>query len=100
MASPYPDISPQALLLLVHSSAGYQERTYCSVAETPMVATQGSTFPALLPSAEIPCRSDTKMDGMWGAWPARSEDCATLDLRVMNWSPTLGVEITKKKNKT
>jgi len=32
-----------------------------------------------------------------GAWLAQSEEHAILDLRVMSLSPTLGVEITKKK---
>lgn len=30
---------------------------------------------------------------------ARSEEHATLDLKVVSSSPTLGVEVTKKKNK-
>ena len=28
------------------------------------------------------------------AWLAQLVDCATLDLGVVNWSPTLGMEIT------
>ena len=34
----------------------------------------------------------------WGAWLAESEEHVTLDLKVLNLSPTLGVEITKKNN--
>lgn len=32
----------------------------------------------------------------WGTWPAQSVECATLDHGVVNSSPTLGIEITKK----
>lgn len=34
----------------------------------------------------------------WGAWLAQSEECATLNLGVVDLSPILGA-ITKKKKK-
>ena len=33
----------------------------------------------------------------WGPWWAQSEEHSTLDLRIMNLEPMLGVEITKNK---
>lgn len=35
----------------------------------------------------------------WGAWLAQSEECATLNLGVVDLSPILGA-ITKKKKKS
>lgn len=32
----------------------------------------------------------------WGAWVAKLEERATIDLGVLSWSPTLGTEITLK----
>ena len=36
---------------------------------------------------------------MWGIWLAQLEEHATLNLRVMSWSPILGVKVTKRLNK-
>lgn len=35
----------------------------------------------------------------WGAWLALSEERGAPDLQGVSWSPTLGVEITKKTKK-
>ena len=37
--------------------------------------------------------------GTWGTWLAQSEECATLDLRVVSLSPVLRVEIKQKEKK-
>ena len=36
---------------------------------------------------------------MRGTWLAQPGECASLDLRVMNSSPTLGIEMTFKKRR-
>ena len=40
------------------------------------------------------------MSRVRGTWLAQLEEYVTLDLRVQGSSPTLGVGITKKKNKS
>ena len=53
-------------------------------------------FKLLHPSQFSPAYSDCASPT--GTWRAQSVECVTLDLGVVSWSPTLGVETTLKKS--